>query len=63
MDPQMDPRETGLAPSFLSTPSAFRSASLANFCGLGLFWALQLDPLQLPRTMKKWGASMTAFAG
>jgi hypothetical protein len=37
----MDPRETGLAPSVLSTRFAFRGGSLANFCGLGLFWGVR----------------------
>ena len=32
----MDPRETGLAPTFLATALHFRGCSFAHRCGLGL---------------------------
>jgi hypothetical protein len=39
----MDPRQTGLAPSFRSTRFAFGGGTLANYCGLSLLRVGNLD--------------------
>ena len=45
----MDPRQTGLAPSFLLTRFAFSRWAVLPVADLVSFARWQLDPLQLPQ--------------